>query len=179
MYNCAFLRNIAQNCVILGKFGNAHCAEVFRRDQIMPMSPAAAAKRAGVSRSVVSRALKDGKLRGVRKNNGHWSIPEDALDEWLSSVTTRAPAEPKPALEAPEHHPDDLARIEQLEAELKAAIEAGQGTREELAAMKATIEEVRKSLDDLRNDRDAWRDQAQRLASEARPVGIFARLFRR
>lgn len=150
----------------------------------MPLSPAAAAKRSGVSRSVISRALKDGSLRGTRKNNGHWSIDEDHLDAWLGRVTHRA--DEKPAQAA--HHPDDIARIAELEtvvenlrAELADTSHAEQKSREELAAVTAKLETVEASIDDLKSDRDHWRDQASRLAASharSRP-GVFERIFGR
>ncbi len=97
----------------------------------------------------------------------------------MEGVTTRAaPAEKKLDQAVSEHHPDDLARIQELEAKLKASLEEGQTSREELAAAKAALEEIRTSMADLRNDRDEWRNQAQRLASESR-TGILARIFGR
>lgn len=48
-----------------------------------------------------------------------------------------------------------------------------------IAALEVEIREVRVQLNDVKADRDAWRAQAERLASETRPVGFFARLFGR
>ncbi len=129
--------------------------ETDRKVHVMPLSPAAAAKKVGVSRSLISRALKDGELRGTRKNNGHWSIDQKDLEEWMGSVTMRAPAEQDPTPDAPA---DDLAKIAGLEVEVR---------------------EVRAQLAEAKSDRDAWREQAQKLASESRPAGLFARLFGR
>ena len=59
----------------------------------MALSPAAAARRSGISRSGISRALTNGDLKGVRKVSGHWSIDESDLDEWLATTTQRARAD--------------------------------------------------------------------------------------
>lgn len=48
-----------------------------------------------------------------------------------------------------------------------------------IAALEVEVREVRVQLEELRSDRDAWRAQAERLASETRPAGLFARLFGR
>ena len=96
-------------------------------------SPAQAAKIAGVSRSKVSRALKDGKLRGTRNNAGHWKIPDDALREWMDVQPHNVPAQAK-------DHPD-TARVAVLEAENR--------------MLKERVEE-------LRTERDDWKAQASR-----------------
>ena len=59
----------------------------------MALSPAAAARRSGISRSGISRALTSGDLKGVRKSSGHWSIAESDLDAWAETMTQRARAD--------------------------------------------------------------------------------------
>lgn len=49
----------------------------------------------------------------------------------------------------------------------------------DLAAARAKIEGLEARLADTQADRDAWRQQAERLASEARPIGIIERIFGR
>lgn len=57
------------------------------------------------------------------------------------------------------------------------------GTPTDMEAAELRVENrlLRERLDELREDRDAWRSQAERLASEPRPVsvGFFSRLFGR
>lgn len=156
----------------------------------MLYTPAAAAQKAGVSRSVISRALKDGSLHGTRKNNGHWSIAKSDLEEWMRQITTRAakPKNPQAKAAAPTRHPADVAHIARLEAaitdlrkEVASAKQGSQKTREELAAVSATLDAARSSMSDLRADRDSWRDQSNKLAAshaERRP-GVIARIFGR
>lgn len=122
----------------------------------MPFSPSAAAKKAGVSRSVISRSLKIGDLRGIRKNNGHWSIPDDELDDWMSRTTTRAQVKTDPVTR---HEGDIPAQVE-------------------LATVKARLELLEASVDDLKSDRDAWRKQAETLAA-SQSKSIISRIFGR
>lgn len=134
----------------------------------MLLSPAKAATAAGVSRSAVSKALASGQLVGVKRNNGHWSITEKDLADWIGNTITRADSTPA----APEPHftRSDLA-------ELKAATAAGQEAREGLAAANARLEALEEITSNLKADRDAWQAQAKMLAS--RPGGFLARIFGR
>lgn len=137
----------------------------------MPMSPAAAAKKAGVSRSLISREIKNGTLQATLKNNGHHAIDQDDLQDWMDRRTERAPA-PEPSAPDPVTRPADPDRIEALTHELAT-------TKEALARLEGRAEATAARVADLTADRDAWRAQAERL-SEARPVvpvGFLGRLF--
>jgi len=138
----------------------------------MALSPAKAANISGVSRTVISRALTSGELVGIKKNSGHWAIEHSDLLDWMERTITRA--ERKSA--APETMPSPI-EVEALRTDLKAAIAAGQEAREGLAAANAHLAALGETVSSLKADRDAWRRQAETLAS--RPTGIFARLFGR
>lgn len=138
----------------------------------MAISPAKAANIAGVSRTVISRALTSGELVGVKKNSGHWAIEHADLLDWMERTITRA--ERMPAAPAPT--PSQI-EVEALQAELKAAIAAGQEAREGLAAANARLAVLDETVSALKADRDAWQRQAEILAS--RPTGILAKLFGR
>lgn len=141
----------------------------------MPLSPAKAATVAGVSRSVISKALASGQLVGVKRNNGHWSITEKDLADWMGHTISRA--ESTPAAPEPHSKRSDLAELETLQEELKAATAAAQEAREGLAAANARLETLEEVISNLKADRDAWLAQAKALAS--RPGGFFARIFGR
>lgn len=49
------------------------------------LSPTQAAKRTGVSRWTIMRALKSQELYGDRDNRNHWRISPEKVDEWASS----------------------------------------------------------------------------------------------
>lgn len=134
----------------------------------MPLSPAAAAKIAGVSRSLISREIKCGALPATLKNNGHHAVERADLDAWMSRRTERAEAPEPPT--SPEPAPDHAAKIDALTSELIAAKEA-------LARLEGRAEADAARIADLSKDRDAWKSQAESLASNLRPVSLWTRLF--
>lgn len=123
----------------------------------MPLSPAAAAEIAGVSRSLISKEIKAGNLRAIRNNSNHLEISREDLEEWMSQRTSRART-PKPAQEVEA----SAMRLAEVEVELR---------------------EVRVQLDDVRRERDDWKAQAQVLAKRSEPgprsVGLLERIFGR
>ena len=141
----------------------------------MLLSPAKAATVAGVSRSVISKALASGQLVGVKRDNGHWSITEKDLASWMEHTISRANS--APAVPEPQLTRSHLTELEALRTELKAATAADQEARAGLAAANARMETLEEVISNLKADRDAWKAQAKALAS--RPSGIFARIFRR
>ncbi len=141
----------------------------------MPLSPAKAATIAGVSRSRVSKALAAGELIGVKRNNGHWAISQEDLAAWMGQAITRA--ESTVATPEPPPTPVDPTGLEALQVELKAAITASQEAREGLAAANARLGALEDVISNIKADRDAWRAQAEVLAS--RPSGVLAKIFRR
>jgi hypothetical protein len=141
----------------------------------MPLSPAKAATIAGVSRSLVSKALAAGELVGVKRNSGHWSITEEDLTAWMGQAITRA--ESPVAAPEPPPTPVDPTGLEALQVELKAATAASQEAREGLAAANARLGALEDVISNLKADRDAWQAQAEVLAS--RPAGFLAKIFGR
>jgi len=149
----------------------------------MPVSPAKAANIAGVSRSVISRALKDGALVGTKRNNGHWAIERPDLERWMDRAISRDPAplevRAAPAV-APAQEADPL--VEVLQRALDEAREELSGVREELVQVQGDLAATRARLDaqgelvkEVREDRDAWKAQASSLAN--RQPGRIARFF--
>ena len=97
-----------------------------------------AAKEAGVSKSTVSKALKSGKLSYVNKTSAGYEIDPSELFR----VFPKKPQEPVAS------------------EQLVTPPETGAADRRE-------IELLKEQLEDIRKDRDAWREQAQRLALPA------------
>lgn len=124
-------------------------------------TPQQAAKRANVGRTTIMRALERSELRASRDNSGRWKIASEALDDWMSMRPDRSDVGQSPEKVTDSDHGSDLA-----EAKIQIAM---------LVAQKEGLEA---RLCDTQKDRDAWRAQAERLASKSRP-GIIERIFRR
>lgn len=107
------------------------------------LTPAAAAARAGVSRTTIIRALQSQHLRGIRDNAGRWRIDADALDAWRAARAATV-------------QPDSLHTIHAHR------LDTGTDTGHDLARLAAQLAE-------MTAERDAWRQQAQTLAALAVP----------
>jgi hypothetical protein len=99
-----------------------------------------AARRTGRDKSTLRRQIKSGKLSAARDHNGAWMI-EVAELERLHPLRPEADPEAMPR-DAP-------------------------GAASGAASTDALVAELRGVIADLRADRDAWREQAQRLALPA------------
>lgn len=123
------------------------------------VSPSKAAQIAGVSRWTIIRAIQKSEIEGLRDNRNHWQVNEKSLQSWCDARDARdahtvhaqedahQPAQPDPQV---------IGRMSELETENRM---------------------LYRQLDDIKQDRDAWKDQAQRL-SEHRP-GFWETLFGR
>jgi excisionase family DNA binding protein len=116
-----------------------------------------AARQSGISKSTLSRAIKDGKLSAVRSvDTGSYKIEQSELARYLEATaviraTVEKPAETGAATQAttpPERY-------------ATAALEA------EIAGLKQVAELLREQLDDMKGQRDRWQQQAERLALAA------------
>lgn len=120
------------------------------------LTPNEAAQRAGCGRSSIMRALKEGSLQAIRDNRNRWQIDPIELDRW------RGERPDSDRLVTPVIDMDTSGQV---------------ADTVQIAALQAENGQLRERLDELRQDRDAWRGQAEKLASEPQPVGFFARLF--
>jgi len=113
----------------------------------MQFTLGAAARQCGVAKGTISKAIKTGKLSATRREDGTWSIDNAELARYLDANGHRFRSE--------------TGEADQLET----APATG-------AAIDALVAELRDVIADLRADRDAWREQAQRLALPApKPPG--------
>jgi excisionase family DNA binding protein len=117
------------------------------------LSMSQAAKQVGVSKATIHRAIKGGKLSATRLDDGSYEIdPAELFRAYppakrVETVTSRQLATPNETGNPPE--------IRLLEAELRM---------------------LRERLDELKEERDAWRQQAERLALTGPPSkkGLFS-----
>ena len=105
-----------------------------------------AARQCGVVKGTISKGIKTGKLSATRREDGSWSIDNAELARYLDANGHRFRSETGNA-DQPEIAPATYPATDSLVAELRGVIA------------------------DLRADRDAWREQAQRLTLPApKPV---------
>ena len=111
------------------------------------MSPAQAAQVAGVSRWTIMRAIKSHELQASRDNRNQWRITSSDLSAWMMHTV-----HPQP--DAPKLHTMEVET--ELREQLAAAV-----TRANVA--EAMLVREREALDEIRADRDAWKQQATAL----------------
>jgi excisionase family DNA binding protein len=115
-----------------------------------------ASRQSGLSKSTISRAIRDGKLSAIRSaDTGSYRIEQSELGRYLDAVAvTRATAETGALTQTAT--PSEAAATAALEAEIAGLREVG------------TL--LRAELDDTRAQRDAWQQQAeatQRMLTDA------------
>jgi len=110
----------------------------------MPYSLQQAATATGLNKSTILRAIKAGKISAVRDEQGQWQVEPAELHRVypVADAAERTGAMPRDAT-------GDAAVLAM--AHQRAAL-----AEERLAELKTL-------LADMQRDRDAWRDQAQRL----------------
>lgn len=117
---------------------------------VTTISPQLAADRAQVSRGTIMNAIKNGSLEAHRDNHNRWQIHPDNLLKWLSNRDDNITVSND---KSDTSEQDFLFSIRKLEGVVE-------------------LREMR--ISELESDRDAWKEQAQRLAE---PRSIWERLF--
>ena len=114
-----------------------------RHGTLSELSLTQAAIATGKSKSTINRAIKSGKLSATRHEDGSYSIDGAELSRVFPFGTPSGSkwGNPEPPVEP--------TRTATLEAEN--------------AALRAALDREREALDDLRADRDAWKQQATAL----------------
>lgn len=111
----------------------------------MSISPAHAAQSKNVSRRTIMRAIETFALRAFKDNRNHWRIDPKDLDKWANTHCSPSdnahsilPTIPTPGLEA------------------------------KLAVVEAQRDAAREQLAGVQEDRDRWREMAEKLADKPR-----------
>jgi len=125
------------------------------------LSPQKAAKRAGVGRTTIVRALSSSELRAFRDNLGRWKIEPEAIDDWLSMRAERSGDGQSPELTP---FADDTSQYRTM-------------VRSEVAVLEAEKRGLEARLADTQAERDRLAEALSK-ALEARR-GVFAKLFDR
>jgi len=117
-----------------------------------------AARMTGVGKTTISRAIKAGKLSATRHDNGSYEID---------------PAELSRVYEIDPETPGTVAATRQAVRHATPAVTPDVATQAELTGARQLIEMLKSQVDDLRGDRDGWRQQAeaaQRLLTQTAPT---------
>ncbi len=129
----------------------------------------AAARQAGVSKSTLSRAIKDGKLSGMRSpDTNSYRVDPSELARYCEAVrivrdTVANPAVEQPTTGFPTAETPLATQVALIEAQK--ACELAEARLADLRTlMDAQIAGLKTMLDEARADRDRWAAQAERLA---------------
>jgi len=125
------------------------------------LTPQQAAKRAGVGRTTIMRALSSSELKAVRDNSGRWKIEHEAVDDWLSMRPDRSGDGQSP----------DLTPIADDSSQYRAM------ARSQVAVLEAEKRGLEARLADTQAERDRLAEALSK-ALEARR-GVFSRIFDR
>ena len=109
------------------------------------LSLSQAAKLTGKSKSTINRAIKAGKLSATRHEDGTYSIDP-------AEVARAFDVEPLGGTKRRDADPDGTRLLERI------------------AALEAMLDREREISDDLKEDRDRWRQQATALLTDQRPT---------
>lgn len=112
-----------------------------------------AAKATGKSKTTIRRYVEKGKISGAKNNLGEWTIDPAELHRVLP-----------PLAQQHSDSADEVARS--ITPPVTPATEL------ELARTKARLEAIEAQLEDVKQDRDHWRQQATALLTDQRPRGF-------
>lgn len=116
-----------------------------RHGTLSELSLTQAAKIADKSKSTINRAIKSGKLSATRHDDGSYSIDGAELARAFPIGTQSG---------------SEWVDAEPLSEQVRTATLEAENT-----ALKAALDREREALDEVRADRDAWKQQATALLS--------------
>jgi hypothetical protein len=112
----------------------------------MPYTLSKAAKATATNKTTIMRAIKSGKITGMKDDHGNWQIEPAELHRVYPPAKLRTNADVDAA------HRYAPAMTQALDAQI--------------AALRDTAELLRAQLADIRQDRDHWREQAQAITRQ-------------
>jgi len=127
-----------------------------------------AAKAVGKSKATISKAIKSGKISATKHDNGSYTIDPAELHRVYPPT------------------PSETVDGEQSDTPTRPVGRRPSGLKEtpETALLQVKLEAAQKRIEDLEEDRDQWRQQANRLLSHSppqqavtQPKGFWKRLF--
>jgi excisionase family DNA binding protein len=109
----------------------------------MKLTLGQAARQAGISKSYLSRLIKSGKISAERQENGEYRIDPSELDR-LADIR-------------PHGHDSGNSVSERSETPRELVLQR------EVELLRELLSDKEQTLEDVRRERDAWRQQAQTL----------------
>jgi len=103
-----------------------------------------AAKAVGVATATITRALKAGKISGFKDENGAWTIDPSELHRVFPPLSLQG-----------NERPDVKHNATPIKSD---------ATPYEISILERELQTLRDALSDAREDRDKWREMAERLS---------------
>ena len=121
-----------------------------------------AAKATGVATATITRALKSGRISGQKDDSGAWMLDPSELHRVFPPISQQGRETPNT-----QGHATDTTTHER---------------GYEISALEREVQTLREALSDAREDRDKWRDMAERLSvapptSPTRKPNIWERII--
>jgi hypothetical protein len=130
----------------------------------MELSLGQAAKVTGLGKTTLTRAIKAGRLSATRREDGSYAIDPSELSRVYKVTPETAETVSSTGYTAHRATPDGEAHATLRDPDVHTLLAVAQA---ELRHLSKRLEEVKASQEDLRRERDDWREQAQRLALTA------------
>ena len=133
----------------------------------MELSLGQAAKATGLGKTTLTRAIKAGRLSATRREDGSYAIDPSELSRVYKVTPETAETVSSTGYTAHRATPDGEPRATLRDSDVHTLLAVAQA---ELRHLNERMEEARANQEDLRRERDDWREQAQRLALAAPTV---------
>jgi hypothetical protein len=130
----------------------------------MELTLGQAAKVTGFGKTTLTRAIKAGRLSATRREDGSYAIDPSELSRVYKVTPETAETVSSTGYTARRATPEGEVRATLRDPDVHTLLAVAQA---ELRHLSERLEEVKASQDDLRRERDDWREQAQRLALAA------------
>jgi excisionase family DNA binding protein len=130
----------------------------------MELTLGQAAKVTGLGKTTLTRAIKRGHLSATRREDGSYAIDPSELSRVYKVTPETVETVTATGYAAHRVTPDGEAHATPRDPDVHTLLAVAQA---ELRHLSERLEEAKASQDDLRRERDDWKEQAQRLALAA------------
>jgi excisionase family DNA binding protein len=129
----------------------------------MELSLGQAAKLAGVGKTTLARAIHSGKMSATRREDGTYGVDPAELTRVYPPKSEAVETESAAGYAA--HRPPAIRNLDETDLRIQVASLSAElkALREVLEAEKRHTESEKRRADEIREDRDTWRGQAERL----------------